>query len=66
MIARLGISPDQDTEGNLPSDPALFSTGVASGWGAYVTAVAALGSGLRRRRHARACVAGPADATATP
>jgi NitT/TauT family transport system substrate-binding protein len=36
MTARVGISPDQYTVVNLPSDVALFVTGSVPVWGAYV------------------------------
>ncbi len=37
MTSRLGISPKQYTEVNLPSDVALFASGEVPVWGAYIT-----------------------------
>lgn len=40
MASHVGISPDQYTVVNLPSDPALVVAGEVPVWGAYVTALA--------------------------
>jgi NitT/TauT family transport system substrate-binding protein len=40
MTARVGVSPDQYTEVNLPSDDAMFLTGEVPVWGGYLTVMA--------------------------
>ena len=40
MMARIGVTPDQYTVVNLPSDVALFASGEAPVWGGYVNALA--------------------------
>jgi len=40
LMARVGVTPDQYTVVNLPSDPALFATGAADVWSVYVNSFA--------------------------
>ncbi len=40
MMAKMGIGQDEYTEVNLPSDVALFASGEAPVWGAYVSGLA--------------------------
>jgi NitT/TauT family transport system substrate-binding protein len=40
MAARVGVSPDQYTEVNLPSDLALFASGEVPVWGSYLNVFA--------------------------
>jgi NitT/TauT family transport system substrate-binding protein len=39
MTSRVGVTPDQYTEVNLPSDMALFTSGEVPIWGAYITSL---------------------------
>ncbi len=40
MMAQVGVTPDQITEVDLPSDPDLFATGEVPVWSGYLTSLA--------------------------
>jgi NitT/TauT family transport system substrate-binding protein len=39
MTSRVGVTPDQYTEVNLPSDVTIFASGVVPVWGGYINAL---------------------------